>query len=213
MEVLNSMQIRVLAALVEKSLTTPDYYPMTVNSLLQACNQKTSRDPVTSFTEVDVTDTLDSLLQRRWVSRSRDGRVPKWLHLFDRQLELSRPEMALLTVLCLRGPQTAGELKNRTQRLYEFASLEDVQNLLDELTKWAEPFVLWLPREPGRKEPRCTHLLGGMPDLQNYSPEHSHDDTAGTQGAAPTLREEVTALKQELENLRSEFDLFRKEFE
>ena len=161
---LNAVQARVLGALVEKSLTTPEQYPLSLNSLVAACNQKTSRDPVTDLDEAAVGQGLHFLLEKGLAGRLHEpgGRVPKFMHHIEMLLTgADARTIATVCVLLLRGPQTAGELKARTDRLCEFASAAEVESLLRELSERAEPWTARLARQPGQKEDRYRHLFSG----------------------------------------------------
>jgi uncharacterized protein len=165
---LDPVEVRVIGALAEKALATPDYYPMSLNALVAACNQKTGRDPVMDLAEPDAARALDSLT-RKGLAGTTSGagsRVAKYRHLLDHQFELDTPEVAALAVLMLRGPQTVGEVKGRTGRLYTFESLEEAEATVRRLAERDEPLVVELPVQPGRKEPRFAHLLGGMPEVE-----------------------------------------------
>jgi hypothetical protein len=161
---LSPEELRVLGSLVEKQNTTPDYYPLTLNAVVAACNQKSSRDPVVSYTEQAVTAALDSLREKglsRIITSSEGGRVPRYRHLFYEAFNLSQPQGAALCVLMLRGPQTVGEIRGRASRIYDFASLDEVQDTLDELRKnQPRALVTRLARPAGTKQPRYGHLLG-----------------------------------------------------
>src|SRR5436190_23727438 len=161
---LNDAEVRVLGALVEKEIATPDYYPLSLNALTNACNQKSNRDPVLSLSESDVTQALDSLRDKglaRHVS-SYDSRVPKYAHQLAEVFNFDRREIAVLCVLLLRGPQTPGELRSRTDRMYHFEALEDVISTLDRLAKREPPLAAILPRQPGTKESRYMHLFASQ---------------------------------------------------
>jgi hypothetical protein len=164
---LNEVQARVLGALVEKSLTTPDQYPLSLNSLILACNQKTSREPVMSLDEATVGQALHFLLEKSLAGRIHEpgSRVPKFMHHIEMLLTgADQKTAATICVLLLRGAQTPGEIKTRTDRLCEFASTAEVESLLQDLTLRAEPWVLKLPRQPGQKEVRYRQLFSGVPE-------------------------------------------------
>src|ERR1700744_4254877 len=165
--VLDAEEVRVLGVLMEKAKTTPDYYPMTINSLIAACNQKTSRKPVVQYDEPTVAQTLNTLKKRGLVSTATGGsdRVVKFKHNFAIVFPVIPAEVAIIALLMLRGPQTPGELNTNSGRMHEFESIEDVQETLDRLSSPEMPFLLQLPRRPGQKETRYAHLLGGEPDL------------------------------------------------
>ena len=208
---LSDIELRVLGALVEKELTTPDYYPLTLNSLVAACNQKTNREPVVEYSEGEVEVALDTLRQKNlvYVFYGSTGRVPKYKHMLPSYYELEPPETAVMTVLMLRGPQTPGELNQRTGRLYEFSGLGEVNETLDALATRAEPLVKKLGRRPGQKEVRYAHLIGES----EVSETEDYPETGPTvRAAAPGLASEVEELRRELERLREEFEEFRSQF-
>lgn len=219
---LNAVEVRVMGALIEKEITTPEYYPLTLNSLTTACNQKSNRDPVVSLEEKTVVRALESLREKglaRQVS-GVDMRVPKHYHLFDEKLHLTRPQVAALCVLMLRGPQTVGEIRGRSGRLYEFADLEQVECVLAELAERTEgALIVQQARQSGRKESRYAHVLMG--ELEK---EEGEGETEGPFDAAmlevraeneriTALEEQVQTLRAELDDLRSVFAQFKKQFE
>jgi len=208
--VLSEPEIRVLGSLVEKETTTPDYYPLTLNALVNACNQKTNREPVVSYDEDDVRDALDGLREKDLViiCGPRDSRVPKYDNYLADKLGLTPAEVAVMCVLLLRGPQTPGELRARTERMHAFEELSEIEATLDGLASREEsPLVARLPRQPGRKEYRYAHMLGG---------EVALDSTGGLgEPDSPTesTREKIERLEAEIEELRREFAEFKKQFE
>lgn len=206
-ENLTETEARIVGALVEKQLTTPEYYPLTLNALVAACNQKTNREPVVSYTETEVSKTLDDLRDKNlvYVFYGSTSRVPKYKHMLPQVYELNESETAVVCVLLLRGAQTLGELRERTGRLYEFSGLGEVNETLDNLIRRDEPLVTKLERQPGQKEARFAHLLSG--EVVSYSPP------ARSASAAPAGNDRIENLERELENLRSEFNLFRESFE
>ncbi len=217
---LNSVEVRVLGALIEKEITTPEYYPLTLNSLTTACNQKSNRDPVVSLEEKAVVRALESLREKglaRQVS-GVDMRVPKHYHLFDEKMGLTRPHVAALCVLMLRGPQTVGEIRGRSGRLYEFADLEEVERVLVELAERTEcALVVQLARQPGRKESRYAHVLMGEPEEEDAQTEGPVDAAAlevrAENERIAALEEQVKALRDELADVRSAFAQFKEQFE
>jgi len=217
---LNSVEVRVLGALIEKEITTPEYYPLTLNSLTTACNQKSNRDPVVSLEEKAVVRALESLREQglaRQVS-GVDMRVPKHYHLFDEKMGLTRPHVAALCVLMLRGPQTVGEIRGRSGRLYEFADLEEVERVLVELAERTEcALVVQLARQPGRKESRYAHVLMGEPEEEDAQTEGPVDAAAlevrAENERIAALEEQVKALRDELADVRSAFAQFKEQFE
>ena len=217
---LNPVEVRVLGALIEKEITTPEYYPLTLNSLTTACNQKSNRDPVVSLEEKAVVRALESLREKglaRQVS-GVDMRVPKHYHLFDEKMGLTRPQVAALCVLMLRGPQTVGEIRGRSGRLYEFAGLEEVEHVLVELAERTEgALVVQLARQPGRKESRYAHVLMGEPEEGDVQTEGPVDAAAlevrAENERIAALEEQVKALRDELADVRSAFAQFKEQFE
>jgi uncharacterized protein YceH (UPF0502 family) len=204
-DLLNETEVRVLASLIEKESTTPEYYPLSLNALMLACNQKNNRDPVVSYDEDTVSDALDALRAKRLARISSvQSRVSKYEHSILEVFNLGRRELALLCTLMLRGPQTVGELRDRSDRIRSFSDLEEVEACLETLMHW-EPaaLVTRLPRQPGTKEPRYMHLLSG-----NVEPPVR-------QAAVRTspLEEQVELLRQEVRELREEFAKFRQQFE
>lgn len=204
---LSAEEQRVLGALMEKSRTTPEYYPLTVNALIAACNQKTSRKPVVNYDEDTVLLTLDQLRKRGLVSTATGGssRVKKYKHNFAIVYPIVPAEVAILCLLLLRGPLTRGEINNSSARLFEFESLDEVQGYLDNLAGGAHPYVVQLPKRPGQKEARYAHLLGELPVEDDEGHEERAASTIGG-GSHPELQERVSRLETELANLRAEFD-------
>ena len=213
---LNEEEVRVLGCLVEKQITTPDNYPLTLNALLNACNQTSSRDPVVSYDDSTVTRALDGLRDQKLasISSGAESRAAKFRHKLNDRFELSAADTAILCLLMLRGPQTAGEIRTRSARLHEFASVADVETTLEALSARAsEPLISRLPRQPGFKESRFAHLLSGTPAT---SPAESTVPAAGPQispRSSTDLEQEVVALREELAELRQQFAEFKKQFE
>lgn len=213
-------EIRVLGSLVEKAMTTPDQYPLTLNALVHACNQKSSRFPVVDYDEKTVVRALDHLRQKKLalLVSSAGGRVPKYEHSAGQTLCLSDAALALLAVLMLRGPQTVGELRTRTARMHTFGSLTEVQDTLDELCEKEDGLLLKkLPRQTGRKECRYAQLLGGEPELPEHeegeaAPEPARQAVQAEDARIAALEEQVRSLNEELAALRSEFESFRDQF-
>ncbi|MGZ3939773.1 MAG: YceH family protein, partial [Flavisolibacter sp.] len=206
--VLDAIELRVLGALMEKCRTTPDYYPMTINGLLSACNQKTSRKPIVQYDEETVVLALNSLKKRGLVSTATGGssRVVKYKHNFAIVFPVVPAEVALICLLMLRGPQTPGELNTNSGRLYEFESIEEVITTLDKLATDEPPYVVQLPKRPGQKEARYAHLLAGTPDLT--ADDFEDDFPIASSGG---LVDRVTKLEQELAELRAAFDKLMQE--
>ena len=212
--ILDTIEVRVLGSLLEKELATPEYYPLSLNALVNACNQKTNRFPVLSLDEDIVVSALQSLKKKRLVGQSDTSRVPKYWHDFIKQNNLIRLEAALLCLLLLRGPQTAGELRGRTERLCAFENPEEVLRYLDNLAEIG--FVRKLPRQPGQKEQRFAHLLSGEPENTEQFSNQLEPTTAITDTENDHIAElikSVALLKEEIEILKNEFLSFKKEFE
>jgi uncharacterized protein YceH (UPF0502 family) len=205
MNILTPIQIRVLGCLIEKKQTTPEQYPLTLNGLRTACNQKTARQPVTAYTEGDVGHTVRELESLGLVREAWGARVAKYEHQAGKVLGLQSKGLALLCPLMLRGPQTPGELKNNAHRLFEFDDLDDVQYTLQRLADHEPPLVAALPRQPGQKEVRFAQLLGGEPDLAQYEAQSAAVATAA-QSVAGDLAERVAALETAVETLRLEIE-------
>jgi len=210
---LNDIEVRVLGSLMEKSLTTPEYYPLSLNSLTNACNQKSNREPVVNFDETTVVRALDSLREKQLVVLSSSARVPKYAEIFTSTRKLVTRETALLMVLLLRGPQTQGELRSRTERVYKFVDLEDVETTLEEIC--AMGYITKLPRMTGRKEPRYAHLLAGPVEIEPELPasESATLTVRAENERIAALEDKVGQLRQDFDQLRAEFEKFRKEFE
>lgn len=219
-EPLDPIDVRVLGALMEKELTTPDNYPLTLNALTAACNQSSSRDPVMSLDGSEVSPSLERLAERsfaRGIHRS-DARVMRYRQEIGETLHLHRPERAVLSVLMLRGPQTAGEIRTRTARAAEFVDPSHVEITLDALATLSTPLVVALPRQIGQKEARYTHLLAGPPSLDDAPTEVPATAPGGSHGRSSTdriaaLEDEVAALRDEVTDLRAQLDAFRQQFE
>jgi hypothetical protein len=217
---LNHVEVRVVGALVEKQVTTPEYYPLTLNALVNACNQISNRDPVVSYDEQTVVRAIESLREKGLVRevRTADGRVPKYRQVLEEAITLTKAELAVVCVLMLRGAQTPGELRGRTERLYPFSGVQFVEATLEDLMKRARPLVARLPRAAGQKEARYAHLLAGELKLEEIEAARANEPTA-TRGAragderVSRLEEEVGALRGELEGLKREFAEFRRQFE
>lgn len=210
--IMNDQEARVLGCLMEKSMATPEYYPLSLNALTNACNQKSNRDPVVDWDEQTVADAVDGLEKNGLVNRSTVGRVPKYEEIFTRQHNMVASEAAVLCVLLLRGPQTTGVIRSRTDRLHAFDSLEALQETLDRLCEWG--LVRRLTRLPGHKECRFMHLLSGEPG--------ENDDNADTADTVfqsedidrlARLEAEIQSLKNEVAQLSAAFKSFRKQFE
>lgn len=222
---LTEIETRVLGSLIEKDITTPDYYPLSLNALVNACNQKNNRDPVMTLDEAAVRDALATLQEKRLAgpASGADTRVTKFEHRLQEVFNFDRREIAVVCVLLLRGPQTPGELRSRTDRMYHFEALDDVVSTLDRLAQRDPPLARVLPRQPGTKESRYTHLFSGEP------PMSSEDvNVAGTANVARVLlpasagantdrlaklEEEISRLRHELSEVQQQLAAFRKQFE
>jgi uncharacterized protein len=216
-KILSEVETRVLGSLVEKELTTPDYYPLSLNALLNACNQKSNRDPMMNLNENAVSQALRSLDKEGLAGRAdgMDNRVTKFEHRLQEAFNFDRREIAILCELLLRGPQTPGELRSRADRMHPFDDLGQVQSTLQRLAQREPPLVKMLPRQPGTKESRYAHLLSG--DVQIQSPE-AIPETATAHSTADgeriaRLENEVSTLQNEVANLKQQLAEFRRQFE
>jgi len=211
--ILNDIEARVLGCLIEKSMTTPDYYPLSLVALTTACNQKSSRNPVMSLDDTVVVRALDSLKAKRLVVQGDSSRVPKYAETFVSLQNMVARESSLLMVLLLRGPQTVGELRTRTERAYKFESTDEVEQTLQDLSEGG--WVVQLARQAGRKEPRYAHLLMGEPDIEISSPapEAARVEVALENEKVEMLAGEVARLREELSQLKDEFERFKAQFE
>jgi uncharacterized protein YceH (UPF0502 family) len=206
---LSDIETRILGALVEKQITTPEYYPLTLNALTAACNQKNNRHPVTTFTEDAVAQAVESLREKNliYVFYGSTSRVPKYKHVMPEVLHLTPPETALMCVLMLRGPQTPGELRGNASRLYDFAGLDEVEQTLSGLIiHEPDPLVTRLSRQPGQKEVRFAHVLSG--EIPVEAPTEAEPISP-----RQTLEQKVDALVAEVESLRLQFEQFKKQFD
>ena len=201
--ILNDVEIRVLGALIEKEITTPEYYPLSLNALMAACNQSSNRYPVVHYAEGDVGMAADSLREKGLVHLVDRGesRVSKYRHVLYEAMNMSRQSIAVMCVLMLRGPQTVGEIRTRSNRLYDFTSLEDIETTLNLLMSGASPLIVRLPRQTGHKEVRYAHLLSGT---VTYS--HKDDEIEPEP-------DRIGKLEREVEDLKKQFEQFRKQFE
>lgn len=211
--ILNDVEVRVLGCLIEKSMTTPDYYPLSLHSLTTACNQKSNRNPVVLFEDSVVVRGLNSLKEKRFVVQGDSSRVPKYAEIFVSGQNLLSREAAILMVLFLRGPQTIGELRTRTERSYKFDNVQDVESVLEDLID--SDYVAKLPVQPGRKEPRFGHLLAGEPELEAIAPklEPATVIVNAENEKIKSLIGEVEKLREELSQLKNDFSRFKSEFE
>jgi uncharacterized protein len=204
MEPLNPVEVRVLGALIEKEATTPEYYPLSLNALVNACNQKSNRDPVVEYDDRDVLAAIESLRAKRFLFIiTGSGRVNKYSQRISETLNLGRRELAVLGVLLLRGSQTLGEIKDRSERMFAFEDLEETERALEKLAAWPDmPLAKKLPRMPGQKEARYAHLLAGEPSI-DVLPD----------APSPAQPSRIVQLEQELQQLRSDFAELKKRFE
>jgi uncharacterized protein YceH (UPF0502 family) len=215
--ILSDTEARVLASLVEKQLTTPEYYPLTLNSLTTACNQKNNRNPVTSYSEAQVEQALESLREKNlaYVFYGSTSRVPKYKHVLPEVLHLNPAETALICALLLRGAQTPGELRGNASRMHEFSGLEEIEQTLNDLMNHdGEPLVVRLPRQAGQKETRFAHLLNGEVAFDSF-PEAVpvRRAVAPASDRLANLEAEVAGLKEKFEELTQQFQEFKKQFE
>jgi hypothetical protein len=216
---LNEIEVRVLGSLIEKDITTPDYYPLSLNALVNACNQKNNRDPVMAFDENSVRDALSSLQEKRLAGPAggADSRVTKYEHRLQEVFNFDRREIAVLCVLLLRGPQTPGELRGRAERMYRFETLDDVQSTLQRLIERQPPLVAVLSRQPGTKESRYTHLLSGeyiaeIATVPTTPSSHLRQTPNDDQQRIGDLEDAVASLKSEVEELKRLFSEFTGQF-
>ena len=214
---LTDVEVRVLGSLIEKDITTPDYYPLSLNALVNACNQKNNRDPLMTLDDESVRNALSSLQERRMAGPAggADSRVTKYEHRLQEVFNFDRREIAILCVLLLRGSQTPGELRGRTERMYRFETLDDVQSTLQRLADRQPSLIAVLPRQPGTKESRYMHLFsGGAPPAREItltsraenSPQNSDD------ARIANLEAEVSSLKRVVEDLRRQVLEFTEQF-
>jgi uncharacterized protein len=199
-------EVRVLGCLMEKEMATPDYYPLTLNALTNACNQKSNRNPVVSFDEATVIYALNGLRERKLVRQSNISRVPKYEQIFSQELKLVTSEQAILCILLVRGPQTTGEIRSRTERLYSFPNLDEVQKTTTNLEDMG--LIQKMPRQPGRKESRYAHLLSGQPQETLVETVYRAETTPMTNHIAE-LQKQIDELRQELQDLKIEFATFK----
>ncbi|HCN08604.1 MAG TPA: DUF480 domain-containing protein [Lentisphaeria bacterium] len=217
--VLSDAETRILGTLIEKSVTTPDYYPMTLNALTNGCNQKSNREPVVDFAEETVVRGLDSLRQKKLISTVSEAgsRVPKYSQDFGGFFHLSDDQVALMCVLMLRGPQTAGEINGRCSRLHAFGSREQAEETLDGLVERGYPLAVKLPRQTGRKERRYAHLLSGGVAIEESEMEPPFEAATlhvrDQDDRQAELADEVRQLRDELDALKAQFATFRRQFD
>jgi uncharacterized protein YceH (UPF0502 family) len=215
---LNDLEVRVLGSLIEKELTTPEYYPLSLNALTNACNQKSNREPVMLLGDEDVVRALDSLRFKQLSVISADGgRVPKYRHLLAEKLGLMPAEQAIICELLVRGPQTVGELRTHGERMHPFGELAAVEEVLQELMQRESPLITLLPRQPGRKEGRYAQLFSGIPDTaaeeSSAAPEAARVRVTAENERITKLEVELAAVREELADLRRLLEEFRKQFD
>jgi uncharacterized protein YceH (UPF0502 family) len=203
---LSDEEVRVLGSLIEKEITTPDYYPLSLNALMVACNQSSNREPVTHFDESTVAEAVEGLREKKLVNIIGRGesRVTKYRHVLYEALGLRPPAVAALCVLLLRGPQTVGEIRTRTNRLYDFGSLEEVETVLGSLMSGEVPLVTRFARQSGQKEARYAHLLSGAPQMPAPADAEPQNDSQ---------IDRIEKLEKAVEDLKRQFEQFRKQFE
>lgn len=204
----------MLGSLTEKDITTPDYYPLSLNALVNACNQKNNRDPVMSLDEDAVRQALSSLQEKRLAGPAggADSRVTKYEHRLQEVFNFDRREIAILCVLLLRGPQTPGELRGRAERMYHFETLEDVESTLERLGEREPSLVRALARQPGTKESRYLHLFSGEPSEAVAAPAPRTAPGEGAASRIAALENELSSLRSEISELRREFETFKQQF-
>jgi uncharacterized protein YceH (UPF0502 family) len=218
-QILTQVEVRVLGSLIEKEITTPEYYPLTLNALTNACNQISNRDPVVSFDEKAVARALESLREKKlvWLVTGAGSRVPKYEHRFVEAFKLAAQEIAVMCVLMLRGPQTVGEIRGRSGRLYEFKELDEVEMTLQSLMSADPTLVTRLPRQPGTKESRYAHLLAGEVHIEDreVTPrlEPATLEVRQENERLARLEEEVAHVRNELSDLKLQFVEFKRQFE
>lgn len=210
---LTDIEARVLGALLEKEITTPEYYPLSLNALVNACNQKSNRDPVASYDEDTVLEAIDGLKSKGLAVRisGHEIRVPKYSHRLSEVFNLGRRESAVMCVLMLRGPQTVGELRGRTERMYDFEDLAGIESCLSRLMEWeSRPLVTRLARQTGFKEPRYAHLLSGQVESVDRDPEPvptpAGDRLARLETAVSLLQSDMAELQRQLAEFRKQFE-------
>lgn len=199
---LTDLEARILGALMEKQLTTPDAYPLTVNSLLLACNQKTSREPVTNLSQGEVQHCLSQMQDRKWVDVDYGSRAHRYGQRLTRVLGIDKSVQALLNIMLLRGPQTVAELYTRSQRMFEFASAESVEENLQSLCEKSAPIIVRIPRQSGQREDRYMHLLCGAPDLEALAAQM----TTAKKSSAGELEERIAILEQQVHALQQQVE-------
>ena len=212
---LTDNEVRVLGCLMEKEMATPDYYPLSLNALTNACNQKSNRNPVVSYDEETVVYALNTLREQKLARQSNVSRVPKYEQIFSKNLNLITREAAIICILLVRGPQTVGEIRSRTERMYAFQNLDEVQETITSLEDME--LVSKLPRQPGRKESRYAHLLSGEPQETIVEtaprPESATIIVRRETERVEDLQEQIDKLRQAIQTLEHEFVTFKSQFE
>src|ERR1700723_2403139 len=213
--VLTEIEVRVLGSLIEKDITTPDYYPLSLNALVNACNQKNNRDPVMTLEDDSVSHALATLQEKRLAgpASGADSRVTKYEHRLQEVFNFDRREIAILCVLLLRGPQTPGELRSRTERMYRFEALDDIVSTLDRLGQRQPPLAAILPRQPGTKESRYLQLFSGDAPPAELLPVRAPVRSSPDNDRLGHLENEVLELKREVVEMQQQLAAFRKQFE
>lgn len=213
--ILNDKEVRVLGCLIEKKMATPEYYPLSLNALVNACNQKSNRNPVVTYDEETVLQATDGLKEKQLAWQSNLSRVVKCEERFVRDLNLNNQEAAVMCILMLRGPQTVGEIKGRTERLYHYDSIEEVNKTLESLASF--DFVVRMPRQIGQKEARYSHLMCGQPEESSAAVSSHHPNASGNSSADSerlvVLEKKVESLSSALEDLKQSFRDFKRQFE
>ena len=213
-DILTFEETRVIGSLIEKELTTPEYYPLTINALKNACNQKSNRDPVVTFDESLIEKTLDKLREKSLASRitGSDIRVPKYRQVFTEVMNFSPEEVAVMCVLMLRGPQTPGEIKSRSGRMFNFESLAQLDAVLQNLMNKEKSLVMKLPRQTGMKESRYIHLLSGEGEIETPG-NQKVETTSNDDDRIMNLEAELESLRNEVNELKEQFEKFKHQFE
>jgi uncharacterized protein len=212
---LTDVEVRVLGSLIEKDITTPDYYPLSLNALVNACNQKNNRDPVMTLEDDAVSHALATLQEKRLAgpASGADSRVTKYEHRLQEVFNFDRREIAILCVLLLRGPQTPGELRSRTERMYRFEALDDIVSTLDRLGQRQPPLAAILPRQPGTKESRYLQLFSGDAPPAELLPMRAPARSSPDNDRLGHLENEVLELRREVVDMQQQLAAFRKQFE
>jgi uncharacterized protein YceH (UPF0502 family) len=216
--VLSEVEVRVLGCLIEKEMTTPEYYPLSLNALTNACNQKSNRDPVMALTEEDVVRALNRMrFNQLTVVSGESSRVAKYRHLLAEKMGLIPAELAVICELLVRGPQTSGELRTRCERMHSFPDPAAMEEVLNELMQRENPLIVRLPRQPGRKEARNAHLFSGMPDMtaedHDLAPEPARVRVMAENERIIKLEEELATLRSEVAGLRQMVEEFTQQFQ